>query len=378
MLLALKQFFKRSPWAGWVLKLLPIAAALWFALIPLPASTVESFYANGVYAWLQAWLTEWSNETSSAVGDVLLILVGLVLPLWWAVRLLLGRGRRRRVLARLAFRSLILTAWLYLAFLFLWGFNYMREPLTAKLDYDEQRLTEEAKRAFTLSAIARLNSDSQVVRSSAWPVEDEWREKLFESFEATVTAVGNEQGIVEPLPKTSLFDWYFGATGISGFTNPFGLEVILNSELLPVERPFTLAHEWAHVAGFGDESEANFIALLACARSEVAAVRYSGWLALVNDLPIPQAELERLRSGAKWEEVLPPIAAEVKADLEAVRERYRKRLNPTITRVQKRAYDQFLKANRVEEGIASYGLFVRLLLGARFEREWTPALREGF
>jgi hypothetical protein len=38
-------------------------------------------------------------------------------------------------------------------------------------------------------------------------------------------------------------------------------------------------------------------------------------------------------------------------------------------------YDSYLKANRVEEGIASYDAVVRLMLGTEFETEGIPRLR---
>jgi hypothetical protein len=41
------------------------------------------------------------------------------------------------------------------------------------------------------------------------------------------------------------------------------------------------------------------------------------------------------------------------------------------------AYDQYLKANRVDEGIQSYGEVVTLILRARFEDGWVPVLRDG-
>ena len=44
--------------------------------------------------------------------------------------------------------------------------------------------------------------------------------------------------------------------------DPFALEVMANPDLLPVERPFVAAHEWAHLAGYADESEANFVGWL--------------------------------------------------------------------------------------------------------------------
>jgi hypothetical protein len=38
-------------------------------------------------------------------------------------------------------------------------------------------------------------------------------------------------------------------------------------------------------------------------------------------------------------------------------------------------YDSYLKANRVQEGIASYDAVVRLMLGTRFGPRWTPVVR---
>ena len=53
-------------------------------------------------------------------------------------------------------------------------------------------------------------------------------------------------------------------------TDPFFLETLLAPDLLDVERPFVIAHEWGHLAGYADESEANFIAWLACRRGSRA------------------------------------------------------------------------------------------------------------
>ena len=79
--------------------------------------------------------------------------------------------------------------------------------------------------------------------------------------------------------KATLFGPYFRWTGVDGMINPFGLEVLPNPDLLPFERPFIAAHEWAHLAGYADESEASFVGWLTCMHAGVPA-RYSGWLFL--------------------------------------------------------------------------------------------------
>lgn len=335
-----------------------IAAAL--ARFPLPAAWIEHIYSNRANFILQSRLTSLSNLVPFAIGDVLLILLVIGLPAWWIARLAAGRqGRVLPAFTFLVLDTLALGAALYLAFLTLWGFNYSREPLTLKLDYDEQRITSAARRELLRLTIQRLNADSALVHHRPWPGDEEIRQELYFSFESTIRDLGSRSGIVPAIPKTSLFDIYFGATGVTGFTNPFTHEVILNATLLPFEKPFILAHEWGHLAGFANESEANFIGLLTCARSDSPFVRYSGWLDLYSYLVRPGDEM-------------PPLAPEVVADLQAIQERDQRRRNEQVSRAERRAYDEFLKANRVEEGIGSYGLFVRLLLGTRFDPEWVP------
>ena len=73
------------------------------------------------------------------------------------------------------------------------------------------------------------------------------------------------------MPKRSLLGLYFRWAAIDGMTDPFFLEIIVNPDVLPVERPFVVAHEWAHLAGYADESEANFVAWLTCAHGDARA-----------------------------------------------------------------------------------------------------------
>ena len=70
------------------------------------------------------------------------------------------------------------------------------------------------------------------------------------------------------------------------------------------------------------------------------------------------------------------LAPEVVADLRAIGERASRNIDQGISRVQARVYDRFLKANRVQAGIGSYGLLVRLVVGTRFVPAWVPVRRD--
>jgi hypothetical protein len=347
-----------------VTKIILIIIALALFLLPLPASFVERVYTNGFYSLLQPALTPVANLVPFAIADVLLVAAIIGLPAWWVVRIKrAGRGRRWRAAGHMALNTLALVAAVFIAFQLLWGFNYERAPLGAKLDFDAARVSAQAAADLRRNVIEQLNREA-AVRQSNWPDEREWRERLLVTFNETARELGNRRGIAAGRPKHTLMNFYLAAAGIEGFVNPFGLEVVLESSVLPFEKPFLLAHEWGHLAGFADESEASFVGLLACLHSDSGAIRYAGWLALYLYLPDdPKAEPVQL-------------APEVVADLKAIAEREARRRNATVSRMQWKVYDQFLKASGVEAGVASYGMLVRLVLGTRFEQGWVPARRE--
>jgi Protein of unknown function (DUF3810) len=352
-----------------VVKAAVIVLALVFALVRLPASFIERFYSNGIYPLFQSALTPVTNLFPFAVVDVLGMALVIALPAWWIVRMArAGRGRRLKTAASLSLQTLVIAAALFIGFQLLWGFNYERKPLVSKLDYDEQRLSPGNLRELTRQTIERLNSEYAAARGDHQPDELSWRGQLHASLNQTVKQLGNRRGIAAATPKTSLLNFYLAAAGVEGFVNPFGHEVILNREALPFEKPFLLAHEWSHLAGFADESEANFVGLLACLQSDAAALRYSGLLALYQYTPAPPADEAKLAA-------MPRLLPEVVADLKAISEREARHRSETISRAQWAMYDRFLKASGVEAGVASYSQLVRLVLGTQFENGWTPVRR---
>lgn len=340
-----------------------IVSAALLTLCPLPSRLVERYYSRGLYPRLQSLITPLTNSLPFSLLDVLTIglLAGVVI--WWILRLRSPKGGRWKTLAAMFLHTAALAAVVVLAFHLLWGLNYRKEPLSSRLDYDDQRVGTDAIKQLKRLATERLNAEVAPLRNDPWPEEAVWRGQLEKTFKETLFELGGTV-FAPAVPKTSILNPYLQGAGIAGFTNPFGHEVIFDSALLPFEKPFLLGHEWAHLAGFADEAEAGFVGLLACLRSGLGAVRYSGWLALYDHTPWPAGDEPR-----------PALAPEVVADLRAISDRIKKFESERLSKAQSRLYDRFLKANRVEAGIESYGLLVRLVLGTRYESEWIPARR---
>jgi hypothetical protein len=63
-------------------------------------------------------------------------------------------------------------------------------------------------------------------------------------------------------------------------------------------------------------------------------------------------------------------------DIDDIAERLRRGRWPLLQQSSWKVYDQYLKANRVEAGVRSYGLVVTLILRAQFDEGWRPKVRE--
>jgi hypothetical protein len=349
-------------------RILIVLAAIGLTAVRFPARWVENVYSTGLYPHLAAWGKALTRPLPVPMLDLLLIAAAIGVPAWWIWKIRSAApGGRWRAAGRAAFATLTLAAALVCAFELLWGLNYQRLPLTAKLDWDSKRVTRQAALDLARTAIEHLNAEVSAARGQPMPEPEQWRAALERSFREVVRELGHRPDFSAVAPRRSLVNPFLEAGGVDGFINPFGYEVILDKSVLPFEKPFLLAHEWSHLAGFADESEANFIGILACLRSDLPAIRYSGWLNLWFYLPKP-----RPSSVESWPELSPLVVN----DITAIRERARQHLKPMVMKAQQQIYDHFLKANRVQAGIGSYGLVARLMVGTRFDDNWKPALRD--
>lgn len=345
-----------------------VVVAIWVAAGPLPAELVERVYSQNLYPRLQPRLTTFSNATAVPlldVGAVVLLVAGGV---WWFARLRrAGRGRIVNTIMALAVDTVVVAAVVYLWFVVTWGMNYRRPPLRNALDFQEERITREALRGLAARTIGELNVLYPAAWGDTWPALNEIPEFLRPAFTRAQRQLGIEWGVVPALPKRSLLNVYFTRAAVDGMTDPFFLETLVNQNLLPFEQPFVVAHEWAHLAGFADESEANFMAWLTCMQAD-ARTRYSAWLSLYGTVLSAVPGTERA-------EIVMSLQEGPRQDLRAMVERIERQSIPAARRAGEVVYDRFLKANRVEAGIASYGEVLRLLLGTHFTDEGAPVLK---
>lgn len=335
--------------------------ALVLIFVPVPAWVVEDFYSRDMYPWLQNIFTGGTNLLPLALVDAMLIV--LALATLFRIRRLFNVMRQRGVVdavweatrrvARFAGLATILFFWA-------WGFNYRRQPLeTALPEKKAARPTLEQLQGAVVDANA-LGARLRPLLSGPELSFPEIGPKLVGPLNAALKKLGRPALAREGRPKYSLMlTPFFTWAGMTGMVNPLGLETIVHPDLLPYERPFVLAHEWAHLAGYADEAEASAVGWLACMNggNELA---YSASLHLVLEagaaLPaeMRQSLFQRLDSG-------------IRSDLDAIALRAR-REQPTVQRTAERVYDEYLRANRISDGSRSDRRALALIL--------TPSMKD--
>ena len=340
---------------GWVVA--PLVALGLFAL-PLPSTAIDRFYSRDAYPLWQNGVTRLSNLFPFAVLDVLIVaavaaVVGRAVRLVQAVR---GQGIRSAIWEGTR-RLARVVGVLCTAFLLMWGLNYRRVPLEATLPRGAAPTVPDLR-----SVVLAANAIAARTRPQAadTPKLDDVVATLRQPLNNALGKLNRTPLATAGRPKRSLIlTPFFTWAGVNGMVNPLALETILHPDLLPFERSLALAHEWAHLAGAADEAEATAIGWLACMDGP-PALAYSASVDLIleagNALP-----------AKAWREVRPSLDAGVRADLEELSRRLA-RQKPQVQRAAFRVYDQYLRANRVEDGVASYSRALSLIL--------SPVLRQ--
>lgn len=357
------QGLKLSGFTTRVLALAIVALALIGFLAPLPAHLVEQYYSTALFPLLQRAVTTVSNLTAVAIIDVLLLgfLAWLLGETLRAIVSVARSGQRRPLIVWLA-RVIVGSALVVLAFFVLWGLNYRREPLVEKVRFDPAAVSPEGARRLAGDAVDHVNrlyEEAHAGDALTQTVDP----SLASAFAEAQRALGVGRAAIPGRPKQSMLDVYFKSAGVAGMTDPFFLETLVASDLVPFERSQVIAHEWGHLAGFADEGEANFVGWLTCMKGSPAA-QYSGWMFLYGEVAAGVPEADRRALSAR-------LDPGPRADLRAAFERTRRNVSPVVADAGWRVYDRYLKANRVEAGRESYRDVVRLVLGIRLDPDKT-------
>ena len=325
-------------------KILPVwIAVVTFGLTELASAfphVTEKFYSTGIYPAIASVLSRISSIFPFSMDDIFYILLTVY---FISLTVLL-------LLKKLKFKSYSLLvintlAAVYFLFYWLWGFNYYRSHLNERLNIHEQKASTQ-NFTFALDSLISLSNN---LRPDSFTLDTEKANYLIESSYKDLSEYLNidyPQGIRRPKPIT--FSRFFAKAAISGYFGPFFNEIQINSYLLPVEYPWTLAHEKSHQFGITSEAEANFYAWLICNNSNNRQIRYA---ANLNVLFYFLYEAKKLDN---YKDIVSKIDDPVKSDFNMIIKHWEKLRDEHIEKAAAKANDTYLKTNKVEKGINDY------------------------
>ena len=343
-------------------KLLLIPTLVVFLVIIVFSRTpsLSEWYIQSIYPFVSTALSTVSGLIPFSLYDLFIITAVLYL-----LKLILFVIIRRTSFKRFLYSIIRFTVVLVLWFYFSWGISYFREDFYSRTNNQKTSYNSENLINFSNRFIAEANNsyvDFDVMEKEGV------RQDLERSYNSLSETLSINYPNGKRIPKKIIFESLYTKMGISGYFGPFFNEIHVNSYSLNFTYPFTLAHEMSHQFGIASESEANLYAFLVCNNSYDERIRYSAYISILgyilNDVHTHLPD--------EYESLVTSIRPEIIAELQRNREHWLSARNVTLSVAQDKAYNAYLKSNRVSSGTENYSEVVGLLISTYVFPDYKP------
>lgn len=255
--------------------------------------------------------------------------------------------------------------WIIFFFYTLWGFNYGRVSVSDRLSWDKEKLDKQTLVAMAESHLTDLNGLRDTLQvENYFGNTVRWQKNI----RSGAYPLARELGYNVPGQHLRAREWkpigLLLRLGTAGFYNPLTGECNIDGGLHDLQKPYVIAHEYFHGLGVTGEGDCNFLAYILCHNSSDPFIRYSGELGFWRYL---RSALYK-NSPEAFAEIVKKSHPGIKADLMAIDAQMDK--FPDIApRMRDKVYDTYLKSNKIEEGMASYGMVVGMVLNWKKNNE---------
>jgi hypothetical protein len=316
---------------------------------------IDQFYHRGLFQGVR-WIYDFSFGLLP-FPVVYILFVGLLV--------LISKTIKRVIYKRTSLKEEILRALRFVAivvslFYVLWGWNYKQTPVERQLGLQMEAMTDIDIANEYLEITKELEAAILNVETQNWNIDSLLRKDFTESearsaIESVLKTLGYPTGgrVRGRLlrPSGTLLIW-----NTAGIYIPFVAEGHIDRGLLPFQYPFVMTHEMAHGYGITDEGSCNFLAYLACRENKNPFIQLAGvlgyWRYVASDYrrSFPEKYKEDFKK-------LPPLLLSC---LTAIHEN-NENFPELLPKFRYHAYDQYLKAQGIEEGMRNYARVVRLV-----------------
>lgn len=324
-------------------------------LLPNHPNLTENLYSDFLYPGLTYFLTTSLNWIPFSITEIVIALFLLSIPVGFGLAFFHKLQWKHFFALFLSSVSI-----LYACFYFFWGFNYYRKPLFQRIEIAKSPIDSTAFRNVFEAVLEDANE-------AYLEIDDIDKQKIESAVEAGFERVAELIQLELPAgkrkPKTLILNIILDKTLTNGFFSPLFHEIHINSNLLAVEYPYTLAHEKCHQMGIASEAEANFLAYLVCISSDNPVVQYSAKMDVLGEF------LHSARQTfSDYPELRKKVLPGIIEDFRKINDRWRQHAG-AVSRVSRRTYDRYLKANRISEGVDNYRGVVEMVVLWRLNAE---------
>ncbi|MFA6808732.1 MAG: DUF3810 domain-containing protein [Eubacteriales bacterium] len=329
---------------------------------------VDKYYSQLIYRTVMGPVSRFFGIFTFSVAEIIVLLLisfmvlGLIITCVKKLKAAIQSKKNSKRIIDDFYKALIIAGISYFAFIALWGINYNRLSFSEIASMEIKPAHTEELEQLCVSLIARANTLRLQVREDSqgvMKIEGGYEEVLktaragYEKTSGIYSELSGRYGDPKPVFLSAGMSYM----GISGVYFPFTGEANVNVDIPECMLPCTAAHEMAHQRGFAREDEANYIAWLVCKNSDDVNFQYSGTLlalihsmnALYIDNPEIALELKKNYSEGLLRDLI---------DLSD----YWKKHQGKAEKITSDVNDAYLKSNRQEDGVKSYGRMVDLLL----------------
>ena len=321
-----------------------------------------SFFTEKISDPIRMLLGRFNSRFSFSVAEIIYGLLIFYAVLHIVITVI--KIKRRRPLFTVVMNRLVtlftVIAYIVSIYSMLFGIDYYKPSFAQSESIEISEITDEKLYAVASYFLTKANEYAPLVARDS---EGSFSEPLDNIFSY---AVNSYDGIVKIYPslkseilrpKAIYFSKIMSYAGFTGVYFPFTGESNINIDSPHAYIPATIAHELAHQKGITDESECNFIGILAATTSDNAAYIYSGYLTglvhLMNNLAANDVDMYTTLRGQ--------FCPELEKDWTASSE-YWSKMDLPITHLIDRIYDAYLKSYGITSGVKSYSECVKLLV----------------
>ncbi|MBK8503686.1 MAG: DUF3810 domain-containing protein [Saprospiraceae bacterium] len=335
----------------------------WFC----PASIIEVLHGKVFFPFFS-----WILDHTIGLLPFPFFYILIALAAYWIYRgyknLRVSTKKGESIVVNLTLGILSTLGFIISVFYFFWGFNYDRIQLQKRLSWqvkpvDRELLLQEAddqvQRLTLLTLSHRADIEEGLALRNYRLLESDIRQEAVR-IANTLGYLGRDKVRCRQLAPSGVLL----RISTAGFYNPLSGECNIDKGLHPLQKPFSMAHEFFHGMGVTGEGDCNFLAYLLCNQSNNDFIRYSGelgyWRYMRHSVYMSDKE-----GYLKMVETLPDLVNQDLKDIDNQLDKY-----PDIApRVRDAIYGAYLKSNKIHDGLANYNRILQLVINWRQNHE---------